>query len=102
MLDLVAKNITGKDADAALGRANITVNKNAIPFAPQPPRVTSGLRLGTPCITSRGFDAIASANVAKLIVRSLTNIGDSNIQREVKEAVIDLTSQFPIGDTWVR
>jgi len=102
LVDLNPIGITGQEAEQVLESVHITVNKNAIPFDPQPPRVTSGLRLGTPCITSRGFDAIASANVAKLIVRSLTNIGDSNIQREVKEAVIDLTSQFPIGDTWVR
>ncbi|MBG94629.1 MAG: serine hydroxymethyltransferase [Chloroflexi bacterium] len=102
LVDLNPIGITGQEAEQVLESVHITVNKNAIPFDPQPPRVTSGLRLGTPCITSRGFDSIASANVAKLIVRSLTNIGDSNIQREVKEAVIDLTSQFPIGDTWVR
>ena len=55
LLDLVDKNITGKDADAALGRAHMTVNKNAVPNDPRPPAVTSGLRIGTPAVTTRGF-----------------------------------------------
>ena len=65
LLDLVDKNITGKDADAALGRAHMTVNKNAVPNDPRPPMVTSGLRIGTPAATTRGFkEAEARAVVA--------------------------------------
>ena len=101
LVDLSPIGITGQQAEAALEAVHITVNKNAIPFDSQPPRVTSGLRLGTPCITSRGFDAAASIRVADLIVRSLTNIGDKNVEKEVKEDVIALTGQFPVGDTWV-
>ena len=101
LVDLSPIGIRGQQAEAALEAVHITVNKNAIPFDLQPPRVTSGLRLGTPCITSRGFDAEASTRVADLIVRSLTNIGDKNIEKEVKADVIALTGQFPVGDTWV-
>src|SRR4029453_1753467 len=64
LLSLVGRNITGKDADAALGRANITVNKNAVPNDPRPPMVTSGLRIGTPASTTRGFKEAEVAELA--------------------------------------
>jgi glycine hydroxymethyltransferase len=101
LVDLNPIEITGQQAEDALEAVHITVNKNAIPFDPQPPRITSGLRLGTPCITSRGFDVKASMEVANLIVRILTNIGDKNVEKEVKDEVVNLTSKFPIGDKWV-
>jgi glycine hydroxymethyltransferase len=101
LVDLNPIGITGQQAEEALETVHITVNKNAIPFDPRPPRVTSGLRLGTPCITSRGFDTAASKNVADLIVRLLTNIGDRNVEKEVKDEVINLTKKFPIGDKWI-
>ena len=101
LVDLNPIGITGQEAEQALESVHITVNKNAIPFDPQPPRVTSGLRLGTPCITSRGFDATASAKIAQLIVKLLTNIGSATVEKEVRDEVVDLTSKFPIGDKWV-
>ena len=96
LLDLIDKDITGKDADAALGRANITVNKNAIPFDPKPPRVTSGIRLGTPAITSRGFDEAAVKQGSRLIVEVLNSIDDGKVQKRVAEEVKNLTSRFPV------
>ena len=101
LVDLNPIGITGQQAEEALEAVHITVNKNAIPFDPQPPRVTSGLRLGTPCITSRGFGTVATKKVADLIVRLVTNIGDKNVEKEVRDEVIGLTSQFPVGDKWV-
>jgi glycine hydroxymethyltransferase len=79
-----------------LGRVNITVNKNAIPNDPQPPRVTSGLRLGSPAITSRGFGMEESKRVAALIVRALNYRGDERVEAEVRDAVAELTSQHPV------
>ena len=96
LVDLTPIGITGQEAEDALGRVHITVNKNAIPFDPQPPRVTSGLRLGTPAVTTRGFGPEETAEVARLIVKVLTNIGDTAVEEEVSRSVLDLTSGFPI------
>jgi glycine hydroxymethyltransferase len=96
LVDLRALEITGAEAEECLGRAGITVNKNAIPNDPQPPRVTSGLRLGTPSITSRGFRDAESRQVGELIVRALNHRGDETVESEVREAVLALTSRFPV------
>ena len=96
LVDLTPIGITGQEAEDALGRVHITVNKNAIPFDPRPPRVTSGLRLGTPSITSRGFGVEESRLVASLITRVLTNLGDTRVEQEVGEQVVALTSRFPV------
>jgi glycine hydroxymethyltransferase len=88
--------ITGRDAEAALERVGISANKNAIPFDPKPPRVTSGLRLGTPAITSRGFQEEDVKQVARLIVQVLTNLGNDEVERRVKGEVLELTSRFPV------
>ena len=96
LVDLTPLNITGQDAEAALGRVHITVNKNAIPFDPNPPRVTSGLRLGTPSITSRGFGQGEMSQIASFIVRVLTHLGDSAVETEVRKQVVKLTSKFPV------
>ena len=74
----------------------IIANKNAIPYDPKPPRVASGLRLGTPAITSRGFQEEDTKEVAHLIVRVLTSAGDEQVKREVSRAVKELTSRFPV------
>src|ERR1700692_2213269 len=71
LLDLIDKNITGKDADAALGRAHMTVNKNAVPNTPRPPMVTSGLRIGTPAVTTRGFKEAQVQQVVDLVAQVL-------------------------------
>jgi glycine hydroxymethyltransferase len=96
LVDLTPLDVTGQQAEDALGRANISANKNAIPFDQQPPRVTSGLRLGTPAITSRGFRSRDVAQMSELIVRVLTNVGNQKVEAEVKEEVKRLTSSFPV------
>ena len=96
LVDLVDKGITGKEADAALGQANITVNKNAVPNDPQSPFVTSGLRIGTPAATTRGFKEAEVAEVASWICDIIENIGDDKIIDDVKEKVKNLCSKFPV------
>ena len=96
LVDIRALECTGQEAEEALGRVGITVNKNAIPNDPQPPRVTSGLRLGTPSITTRGFGETESRAVAEFIVRTLNHRGDEKVEAEVSEAVAALTSRFPV------
>jgi glycine hydroxymethyltransferase len=96
LVDLTPIGITGQEAEDALGRVHITVNKNAIPFDTQPPRVTSGLRLGTPAITTRGFGTEETVEVARLIVEVLTHIGDTRVEEGVGNRVLELTSGFPI------
>ena len=96
LVDLTPLGITGQQAETALEKVNIVVNKNAIPFDPKPPRVTSGLRLGTPAITSRGFDQDDARETARLIVKSLSNLEDEAVQREVTDEVAALVSRFPV------
>ncbi|TMP82038.1 serine hydroxymethyltransferase [Pseudoalteromonas phenolica] len=96
LLDLIDKNITGKDADAALGRANITVNKNSVPNDPRSPFVTSGLRIGSPAITRRGFKEAESAELAGWICDVLDNINDESVQAEVKEKVKAICAKLPV------
>ena len=96
LVDLRAKAITGKDAEAALGRANITVNKNAIPNDPQKPFVTSGIRIGSPAMTTRGFTEIESEEVAHLIADVLDAPGDETVLRRVRSDVIALCRKFPV------
>jgi len=96
LVDLIEKGLTGKEADAALGRANITVNKNAVPNDPQPPFVTSGLRIGTPASTTRGFKEDEISEVASWICDILDNINNEKINSEVKSKVKDLCSRFPV------
>ncbi len=95
LLDLIEKGITGKDADAALGRANITVNKNAVPNDPQSPFVTSGLRIGTPAMTTRGFGVEESRQITSWICDVLDNLGDEAIEAQVKGKVLELCGRFP-------
>jgi len=96
LVDLISKGITGKEADAALGQANITVNKNAVPNDPQSPFVTSGLRIGTPAATTRGFKEAEVVEVASWICDIIENIGDDKIIDDVKEKVKILCSKFPV------
>ena len=95
LLDLNPLGITGQEAETALGKAGIIVNKNAIPFDPRPPRVTSGLRLGTPSVTTRGFGKEEMEQVAGFITRILTSISDQAVEQEVRDQVLDLTARFP-------
>lgn len=96
LLSLLDKNITGKEADAALGSVNITVNKNAIPNDPQSPFVTSGLRLGTPAATTRGFKEGEIRLVTGWICDLLDSIKDERVYTEIKEKVKALCHQFPV------
>jgi glycine hydroxymethyltransferase len=101
LLDLRAFNVTGKDAEASLGRANITCNKNGIPFDTQSPMITSGIRLGTPACTTRGFGPNEFDLIADLITKvinglSENSLNNSKIEKEVQKEVIDLCSAFPI------
>jgi glycine hydroxymethyltransferase len=96
LLDLVGRSYTGKDADAALGRAHITVNKNAVPNDPRPPFVTSGLRIGTPAITTRGFGLAESRQVAGWIADVLDAMGDDEVIRRVREAVLAVCRRYPV------
>lgn len=96
LLDLIDKDITGKDADAALGSANITVNKNSVPNDPRSPFVTSGLRIGSPAITRRGFKQAEAEQVASWICDVLDNMGDQSVIERVKGEVVALCERFPV------
>ncbi len=96
LVDLTAMDLTGQKAETALENAGIIANKNAIPYDPKPPRVTSGLRLGTPAITSRGFDEGAVKQVARLIVTVLANLDDQETQKKAAAEVKDLASSYPV------
>jgi glycine hydroxymethyltransferase len=96
LIDLRAKNITGKEAEAALGRAHITVNKNGIPNDPQKPMVTSGIRIGSPAMTTRGFTEIESETVAHLIADVLDAPNDEAVLARVRKDVSALCKKFPV------
>jgi glycine hydroxymethyltransferase len=96
LLDLIDKNITGKDADAALGRAHITVNKNAVPNDPRPPSISSGLRIGTPAVTTRGFKEPETQQLAHWIADVLDHLGDETKLERVRAEVMALCRRFPV------
>ena len=96
LVDLTPMGIDGSAAEAAMEKVGISANKNAIPNDPKPPRVASGLRLGTPAITSRGFKEEDARTVSKLITKLLTNIDKEDVLQQVKNDVAELTSKFPV------
>ena len=96
LVDLRPKGLTGKVADVLLGEAHITVNKNSIPNDPESPFVTSGIRIGSPAITTRGFKEKESDMVAQMIADILDNPHDEKVIRETKAKVVALTAQFPV------
>jgi glycine hydroxymethyltransferase len=102
LVDLRPKQLTGKAAEAALGRANITCNKNGIPFDPEKPMITSGIRLGSPAGTTRGFGVAEFREVGQLIIEVLDGLstngedGNSAVESAVKDKVVALTGRFPI------
>jgi len=96
LLSLLGTDVTGKDADAALGRANITVNKNTVPNETRSPFVTSGLRLGTPAITTRGFGVAETRELTGWICDVLDDIGSEQMIGEVRERVLELCARFPV------
>jgi glycine hydroxymethyltransferase len=96
LVDLIAHGVTGKDADAALGRANITVNKNAVPNDPQPPTVTSGIRVGTPAVTTRGLREAECRTLAGWMCDVLDERGDPGTVERVKAEVLALCRRYPV------
>lgn len=96
LVDLIGRKFTGKVAEEALGRANITVNKNTVPGEPRSPFVTSGLRLGTPAVTTRGFDRDDCTVLAGLICDVLDNVNDAAVQDQVKRSALALCRKHPV------
>ncbi|PYM87071.1 MAG: serine hydroxymethyltransferase [Candidatus Rokuibacteriota bacterium] len=96
LVDLTPKGLTGKDAQDALDRAWITVNKNTIPYETRSPMVTSGIRIGTPAVTTRGMEEPEMGEVARLIDRILGNLGDASVEASVRGEVQELTARFPL------
>lgn len=96
LLDLIAKSVTGKDAESALGKAHITVNKNAVPNDPHSPFVTSGIRIGTPAVTTRGFTELECSLLAQWIADILDDIENQQLITDVRQQVSDLCERFPV------
>ena len=96
LVSLIRQGLTGKDADAAMGRAHITVNKNAVPNDPQSPFVTSGLRIGTPAVTTRGFKVAQCTELAGWMCDILDHLGDADIEADVARQVTALCKDFPV------
>ena len=96
LVDLSAKGVTGKDAQEALDRAWITVNKNTIPFETRSPMVTSGVRVGTPAVTTRGMKEPEMTQIATLMDRVLSNVGSTSVEATVRAEVQELTNRFPL------
>ncbi len=96
LLDLIDKHVTGKDADAALGRAHMTVNKNAVPNDPRPPSISSGLRIGTPAVTTRGFKEPEARQLSTWIADILDHMGDEAVLERVRSEVVALCRRFPV------
>jgi glycine hydroxymethyltransferase len=102
IVDLRNLKITGKDAEDALGRAGITVNKNSIPFETLSPTLTSGIRIGTPAITTRGMKTPEMETIAKLIVQVLYHHTNDNIIATTKKKVFELCEAFPLYYSWQK
>ena len=96
LVDLSKLNITGRQAEEALGRANVHLNRNAIPYDTKPPRVTSGLRIGTPAVTSRGMGTREMETIANGIVDVLTHHGDPEVEAKTRRTMMELASAFPV------
>jgi glycine hydroxymethyltransferase len=96
LLDLIDKNITGKDADAALGSAHMTVNKNAVPNDPRPPSISSGLRIGTPAVTTRGFKEPEVQQLSHWIADVLDHLGDESVLQRTRAEVMAICRRFPV------
>ncbi|TVP83223.1 MAG: serine hydroxymethyltransferase, partial [Thioalkalivibrio sp.] len=99
LLSLIDKGMTGKAADAALGAANITVNKNAVPNDPQSPFVTSGIRIGTPAVTTRGFGETECRDLANWIADVLDDHENPTVIETVRHKVLDVCARFPVYGT---
>ncbi|HHN65167.1 MAG TPA: serine hydroxymethyltransferase [Nitrospirae bacterium] len=98
LVDLTSKKITGKDAEDALDRCGITVNKNAIPFDDLPPTITSGIRLGTPCVTTRGMGEEEMVEIAEIIDEVVNNSKDEGELKKIRDRALSLSRRFPVYD----
>ena len=96
LVDLSSIGLTGNLAQKALDGAGITVNKNVIPFDPHPPQITSGIRLGTPAVTSRGFGEKEMKLIAQLTVKVLSNIDDEKLHKKIRQQVNETCNKFPV------
>ncbi len=96
LIKLIGMGITGREAEKVLGRTGIVANRDPIPFDPNPPRITSGIRLGTPAVTTRGFGKEEMKQIASLVVKVLSNPGNKDIENEVKQEVSRICSRFPV------
>ena len=96
LISLVELGITGKEAEEALGRAGIVVNRDPIPFDKKSPLVTSGIRLGTPAVTTRGFGEEEMKQIATMVFRVITNPGKTDVEKQVREEVSRMCSRFPL------
>ncbi|GAB6072179.1 serine hydroxymethyltransferase [Venenivibrio stagnispumantis] len=102
LVDLRPLNVKGNQAEEALGKANITVNKNAIPYDPEKPTITSGIRLGTAALTTRGMKENDMRRIAQNIVKVLKNLDNEKVIQEVKEDVLSLCSSYPLYPDWTK
>jgi len=96
MVDLYSRGLTGKDAQASLDRAGITVNKNAVPFDPTPPMTAGGIRMGSPAVTTRGMREPEMERIAGWIGEILGHLGDAAVENRVRAEVSDLAAKFPL------
>ena len=96
LVDLRPQDITGKDAEAALEKAGITVNKNTVPFETRSPFVTSGIRIGTPALTTRGMKENEMRKIGEMIIQTLEKVEDHSLHAETRKKVRELCDQFPL------
>ena len=96
LVDLTETGVTGKQAEEALGRVGIVVNRNTVPFDPAPPRITSGIRLGTPAVTTRGFSKEETKKIAALVIDVISHIDDASVQKKAAQEVAEMCSRFPV------
>lgn len=96
LIDLTRTGVTGWDAQQALEEVGIIANRNAIPFDPRPPKITSGMRFGTPAVTTRGMGTEEMKTIASWIVKIISNIGNVAIQKQVREEVQQMCNRFPV------
>ena len=96
LVDVFSRGVTGKEAEQALEKSNITINKNAIPFDKNPPMVASGIRIGTPAVTSRGMKEPEMRTIGRLIAQVLRAPAEASVQTQVKRSVLELTARFPL------
>jgi len=96
LVDLAETGVTGRQAEEALGKAGIVVNRNTVPFDPNPPRITGGIRLGTPAVTTRGFGKEEMKRIASLVIEVISHIDDVGVQKKAAEEVAGMCSRFPV------